>query len=382
MKPVIIDIIPQKGSTDVALNSPIIITLADPIVVPTSNNFLVFNITKNTAVNFTIMYEANSETITLIPEDSIVEGKFYQQLNEYRVEIKNLRDFTNSDLMYNSYVTEFSTKAEELIIQDSNAYVLSTFPSLEKDYITPSVIKVKISEDIVDLELTAWISSDADINNLDIYPYTHQDCVVDITNNIVSITPVVALLDNLFYTVGIDGLTNEVTVFQFHSKLSPYYISSSGVYSSNLSLVNNITKENENLLKQTIYENSVLAETIADEAGNLSAIQTTPTPVYVANYVIYKTRYDIIMDKYLEISANPTSEQLNDFTIEYGQNLGKLMEIAAQLKIEYEKYERQIKGLTGGNLAGGVFIKGSNSDTLEEFTSRGFKDYSAGTKSW
>lgn len=382
MKPLIIDIVPLKGDINVALNTPIVITLADPIIVPTANNVSIFNITKNLAVSFTMQYEDGSNVITLFPEDSDVEGKFYQQLNQYKVEVKKLRDLTTAEIMSNVYVAEFSTKAEELVIQEEDISILSTFPNLEKDYITPSVIKVKVNKDVSDKEIIAWISSDVDINNLDIYPYTSKACTVSIANNIISITPIESLANNLLYTVIIEGLMDQITTFQFHSKLSPYYISTSGIYSSNLSLVNNITKENENLLKQTIYDNSVLAESIADEAGTLADIQATPTPVYVANYVIYKTRYDIIMDKYLEISSNPTSEQLNDFTIEYGQNLGKLMEIAAQLKVEYEKYERQIKGLAGGNLAGGVFIKGSNSDTLEEFTSRGFKDYSAGTKSW
>lgn len=208
----------------------------------------------------------------------------------------------------------------------------------------------------------------------------------------------IPLSDNQQYTIVLNGIESAdylktingvettvhddlpATMYSFYSKFSPAYATISEV-SREYSVIANLVKTmSPTDVLELIKSNSDMAEFIAEQAGNTSIDWTNP-PKYVIEYVKTKTRYDILFDKYLQISSDSSRKMLGDLEIEYANNLSQMLALADRLREMYLYWENMLKGSTTGKVTPKPFRKGENVDEDPEYMNRQFKDW-AGTKSW
>jgi hypothetical protein len=133
-------------------------------------------------------------------------------------------------------------------------------------------------------------------------------------------------------------------------------------------------------IARLINDNGKLAEFMVEKYATEDIDWTNP-PIYVEQYVKYKTQYDIVFDKFIELSGNPTSKQLKDLTIEYGYSIGDLLDLADKLELRYKYWEDFLKSSGKGRASAGVFQKGSNVDENPDFMDRKFTSIE-GDKEW
>lgn len=175
-----------------------------------------------------------------------------------------------------------------------------------------------------------------------------------------------ALLNNNEYNLTIKIKGKEYK-FNFLSALSPFYTSINTIKYSIIGETIIDLPEKEIALQ--IYDNSVLAEEIADHSGN--PFDTELPPFYVRKYVEEKTKYDLLFRVYISmLNKSGKHMQLADFTIQKNAP-GDLKDLLNLLKQSYLEWEEQIRGLNNRGRAKPVYAvkAGSNDYPLSE---RGF----------
>jgi hypothetical protein len=123
-----------------------------------------------------------------------------------------------------------------------------------------------------------------------------------------------------------------------------------------------------------------MAEWIAEQSDNTD-ISWNPPSRYVAEYVKTKTRYDLLYDKYIQITGDSTSKMLGDLQITYQMSLADLLDLIEKLKAEYERWEEMLRGSASGRAMMSPFNKGENIDDMPDYKTRSLKNWD-GSKSW
>lgn len=169
------------------------------------------------------------------------------------------------------------------------------------------------------------------------------------------------------------------TLYSFYTKITPMYAKLADIQ-ANYASVSTLIKGMEAVdVLNIIKENSEMAEWIADQNGN--TINWDSPPKYAIEYVKTKTRYDIVFDKYIQLSSEATTKELGDLAIEYNMSLKDLLTLADKLRLAYEYWEGMLKGSASGKTRPKPFKRGENVDEDPDFKNRQFKDW-GGTKSW
>lgn len=167
-----------------------------------------------------------------------------------------------------------------------------------------------------------------------------------------------ALLPNNEYNLLIKIKGKEFR-FNFWSILSPFYSSINIIRYSIIgeSIIDLPDKE----ITMHIYDNSVLAEEIANHSNNPFDIESPP--FYVRKYVEEKTKYDLLFMVYLSLlNKSSKSTQLADFSIQTNAP-GDLKDLLDLLKRSYLEWEEMIRGLNNRGRAKPVYVvKGGNNE--------------------
>lgn len=148
------------------------------------------------------------------------------------------------------------------------------------------------------------------------------------------------LIENNEYKLKI-VIKNKEYSFNFTTELNPFYASVKLVrYSVIKDLIEGI--DDKDIMFQ-IYDNSVLAEEIAESRNN--SFDTEEPPFYVRKYVSEKTKYDLLFRVYLSlINKASHNTQLADFRTE-SKRPNQLKDLLDMLKSSYLEWEEQLKGL-------------------------------------
>lgn len=200
-----------------------------------------------------------------------------------------------------------------------------------------------------------------------------------------------AFEDNKKYTVILSGIqhlteedeieTIEPTMFSFYSRFSPAYATIESVCVGYSSVARIIRSMDPIDVLELIRENSERAFWIAEYNNNANNITWDPPETIVVEYVKAKTRYDIVFDKYIQISGEASSKSLGDLQIEYDADIESLLGLADRLKAMYEYWENMLKGSRSGKVRAQVFRRGENYDEDPNYKSRALKNWD-GNKSW
>lgn len=200
-----------------------------------------------------------------------------------------------------------------------------------------------------------------------------------------------AFEDNKKYTVILSGIqhlteedeieTIEPTMFSFYSRFSPAYATIESVCVGYSSVARIIRSMDPIDVLELIRENSERAFWIAEYNNNANNITWDPPETIVVEYVKAKTRYDIVFDKYIQISGEASSKSLGDLQIEYDTDIESLLGLADRLKAMYEYWENMLKGSRSGKVRAQVFRRGENYDEDPNYKSRALKNWD-GNKSW
>jgi hypothetical protein len=212
---------------------------------------------------------------------------------------------------------------------------------------------------------------------------TEGSCVIN--GDVIEITPP-TLTSGAKYSVIVTKITNPdgeqiiPYMFSFNTLYSPMYTDVESLM--DLHIVKTLANERTTgEFAKLIYLNSKLARFIADLAENTDIDWSNP-PMYVGEYVKYKTQYDIVFDMVAELSSSSTTKQLKDFMVDYRFSLNDLMNLAKQIKLQYQYWEDLLKGHKNrGFASAGSFIKGESTDEDPDYKDRALKAMD-GTKEW
>lgn len=148
------------------------------------------------------------------------------------------------------------------------------------------------------------------------------------------------LMENNEYKLEIK--INDTTFnFNFLTKLNPSY---STIRVIRHSLIGDKIQDiSDHVIAYLIYDNSVLAEEIAEVSEN--PFDTESPPLYVRKFVEEKTKYDLLFKIYLDTASNSGKDvALADFSIEVGQPEG-MEELLELLRKNLKDWEDTLKGL-------------------------------------
>lgn len=319
-------------------------------------------------------------------------------LTEYRVFVSNLKSNTG-EIMSGSLELRFTTEPDTITDYIESPTIEGTITGLQviKTYprdgsvVTPDFIKIQFDDPINDGQFTSTntlLIEGTDIEEalfIGINNLINDDLInIDTVNNTLSIIGLSDFSPAKEYTFAIFDeshcLIHSIS-FTTEVDFSPMYTDVTIIKRSPaLEVVLRGTSDAD--IKALIHDNSKLAEFIAEQFNNKENIDWDTPALFVSKYVQYKTQYDIIFDKLIQISANATSKQLKDLSIEYGFSLNDMLALVDKLKDEYSYWEAFLKGSKGRGFAGAaVFRKGENVDEDPEFMSRKHKDRE-GVKEW
>lgn len=389
MFPLVINTIPENGSDNVALNSIIRIQFESAVTNVNNNTVKLINYNTDEEISGALVESIDSGEIIQITPPEDLEG-----LTEYRVKINGL-ETSYGETMIGTYELRFSTMegAIEDIVENPEEYsffqVINTYPK-EDAVITPEVIKIKFSSDIdLSTDLTkVMLLNENTISNIEDALFIGNNLITidDININGDMLEIISPNLENgkeySIVVYGVSDLTGNTVIPFMYSFSVPHnsYYSSIGDILDNKAVSVIAESLSQREIAKKIYDNSVMAEFISKEYN--SNIDWEDVPLYVQRYVQTKTQYDILFEKFIELSSNPTSKQLDKLSIEYGFSLNGILKVVDRLKLQYLKWEDYIKGkVKKGNAMPGVFIKGNKVDERPSFMDRAMRDRE-GNKQW
>lgn len=395
MFPLIISTYPENGSTEVQLNNPIVVEFSDVMdeMTITTSHVKLENINLATSVPVTMVYDDSINGITITPKDDAY-GNMLLGSTSYKLSLWGLQG-QYGDIMQGTYTLEFTTISDSItsIIDpvdiDENFAVVNTFPKESSINTTPTDIRVKFNRGVLDTSVTTntfIVTSDPvdAIEDIGFIEMVMIEGTFAVDSSVITFTPTVALSDNTKYTLVLYGILSvdnerlEPMIYSFNTKVTPAYTNPTDILKGYPSLGPIIKSLNILELYDYIKSNGEMAEFIGTANTN---IDWTNPPRYVVEYVKAKTRYDIVFDRYIQLSNEASAKTLADLSIEYHTNLKDLLAMADRLKGMYEYWENMIKGSTIGKSRPATFVKGETGDENPDFLSRKFKDID-GTKSW
>lgn len=391
MFPIVINTIPENGSENVSLETPILVYFDEELMVGgTANvsinetNIKLVNMNTNSEVEISISLGEDAKIVSIDPVGSL-DG-----LTDYAVRISGLLSPYGEE-MFGTFELKFRTEADDAAdyIQDpvsgSSLEVIATYPK-DMSMIGSSEIKIKFSSALAAPVDTSGIAIYEEIEGMD-----KEDIVlfgenlissedIAVSSDLITISAP-ASEDGKGYLVVIDGIEGaEPYSFSYYARPSSYFAETTEIRA--ITGIKSITSSYTDYeIINWIKENSEMAEFISTDSGYHEEIDWSNPPLFVKRYVIAKTQYDIVFGKVVELSSRPTSKQLEDLTIEYGFSLADMLKLADKLKAEYTYWEMFLKGKRPEKASPGTFIKGENADEIPEYKSRQLKGWD-GTKSW
>lgn len=408
MVPVIISTVPEKGSSDIALREPLKLTFAAPIAsgTVTNDNIKLENTNNGHDVPLTLTYNSDTYEISIVPAEADAYTNSETQVKNYLIGLVSYR-LVVSDIasplgesMQDVFVLDFTTMQDSITSVVTEPEIQTVFgitnqyPKADSYGTTPTVIKIKFSSDILITSITGTsiiVTSDTveDINDIGFVDYATVAGAVAIDNSnakILTFTPTAAFTDNTKYTVIVQGVSSatetiEPYMYTFYSKMSPMYSTVQAIQSKYTSVAEIIKGMDPLDVLEIIKDNSNLAKWIAEQAENTDNIDWDTPDRCVSEYVKTKTRYDILMDKYVQLAGNGQSKNLGDLQITYNFSLSDLLDLIDKLKDEYLKWEEMLKGVSSGRATLGIFTKGESVDDDPDYKDRGMTDWDGNT-SW
>lgn len=432
MVPVIVKTSPVNGQRDVPLNEFIRIYFDGALASIDIEDVMVENLNSGELIE--ARFEQYDDLVTIYVQDRNAHAdNFLCGLSTYQVTLRNIAK-ASSPSQQAQYVLKFTTEAETLqdinnTESDNDSFntidfvVTKTFPVDQQKNFTPKYIKIEFSniitsssvreqdpqtvflikgspeqaqEKLMFREYESLITADDDFTNIESVPVK-----IGINKNVLMIFPLkeeedqatlATLEDNLQYTVIINNICGggsyqhkiDQIVLTFWTAYSPLYVDANDIISTPYyGIVTQERSANQEFIYRLIQANSLLAESIARDAGKIDSLSwaaDTLTPCIV-EFVKYKTLYDLLFDKYITVVSSSEDKTLSDLTISYANKptyLKSLLEdldrrrAAAEDKIR--KFEEDIAPMT-------VCIKGSAVDEEYDFMNRAMRDLE-GNKSW
>lgn len=400
MFPLVIETIPENGSENVSLEQLIEIVFDGCIDSDSLNSadIRLINYNTNQEVEGLIISPSRPQDLdgSQVYSGILIEPPTLEPLTEYRLIVSNLTS-AYGEVMEGSIELRFTTEQgsiSEVLEPDQlvTFYVVRTYPE-DKSITKPSSIRIKFNKDLNQINNFQSImllegSSKEDALFMGKTNLIDETNIVisSSSNDIIEITPP-ELLSETIYTVYIEGVldtennTVEPYEFIFKTPSDTMFCDIDDILESVAikTTVEALSISND-YINQIIVNNSELAKFIAEQAENTGVNWDLPD-IYVKNYVKYKTQYDILLDKFMEISSQPTSKQLKDLSVEYGWRPNDLLTIIDNLKERYEFWEAFLKGKKTKFTKSAPFIRGENADENPDFMDRKFRGRD-GVKRW
>ncbi|MCW4013580.1 MAG: Ig-like domain-containing protein, partial [Candidatus Bathyarchaeota archaeon] len=239
--------------------------------------------------------------------------------------------------------------------QEGDPVVASSYPSADMSGTTPTDVKIKFSIDVSDLGLA--LNTDIfllnqefdviDIVDLDILPLVTVPATLSVSGQIVTITPDEAFSDDSTYTVVMTGaLTDGVITFTtaVTSVAGGYYGDLQDVL-DDLNLMG--TADVDYVIRKMVLNSQRATEIQAatDELDDSETDFDNP-PTYIIDYVRYKTVYDILNKKYMELTMGSVVYTLGDFQVETSVKMEELQAFINNVAAQLKKFEDALYGRT------------------------------------
>lgn len=401
MIPLVTNAVPENGAENVALEKVITITFQDeidPYSLPGSSNssnieLMNYNTNERVDVNIEVV---GGTSVSIAPLSPLSYS------SEYRVYVSGLSSIYG-EMMSGTYELRFYT--EDGLIEDvigdvdfSQIFeVVMTHPK-DSTVITPEEIKIKVNKTIKSDSSKSEILlfEDAVGTTINEALFSATSLLVDDDIEFSSLNDeglisikVPTLQPGTKYSLIISGIQSDTVDRQ---EILPYMFSFTSEYLPSYAKIESIiaTKSITTLLKGSsseniaylICENSKMAEFIANQAGNYENVKWSMPDYFVEKYVITKTQYDIVFDKFIQLSSGPTEKQLKDLAVTYGFSLSDMLKMADRLKSEYKIWEGYLMGKGENQKASaGTFKRGENADVVPDYKDRSLKSVD-GSKSW
>lgn len=396
MFPLLINTIPENGSENVGLDQQISIEFNGDLSTDlTSASIRLINMNLGEEVEGiapSVNISNNSILDVVVPANA-TGGHLYEGLTQYKLLVSSLSSSVGEtldgelELRFTTKENEYEDYVEPHEPVSTAFSVIRSYPQ-EGSVVTPDVIRLKFSEAMnlsSDLSSILLIKGD-NIDDALFMGETNLLVVEDITVDSDLMTIQCPELEPAKkYSLSISNIQNaggediEPYNIVFTSSFASMYVQVQDILSSKaVSIL--LEGSTEMFIAEIISNNSNLAEFIATDSGNEEIDWENP-PFYVLEYVKYKTQYDVIFDKFIELSGNPTSKKLKDLQIEYGYSLSDLLKMADRLELRFKYWEDYLRGSRRGKALPAAFRKGESIDEMPEFMDRMFTDIE-GNKEW
>jgi hypothetical protein len=278
-----------------------------------------------------------------------------------------------------------------------NPYVVSSYPRDGAFNVSPASIKLKFNQDISALTLTLGTGStpgdfnliegeflEKDLEDINILPVVCVDGTHTVSGMILEFTPTEALKNDTVYTIVMTGSKTESYVAGFQSKYTDFYGDIKLIQSD----ISKYIKISDDLLARYVAASSKEARTTAEQYyndDNDNAIDWTDPPLFIDEYVRYKTNYELVNTKYIELTTSSSMVQLGDFTVQNTVSAQGLATFRDGLRLQMKRWEDELHGQHNRGYAKPVAVGKRTSSTAgdgyPDFMDRGLKD-TDGTKSY
>lgn len=442
MIPVVVKTFPINGQDNISLNSDVKIYFDSALAPINFEDIRVENMNSGELVEF--QFEQYDELINIFIQDRNAHGdNNLCGLTTYQVTIKNATK-SSAPMQKGSHILRFKTEAENPadipktevstnMSYEPNFAVSEVWPADGQKHISPKYIKV-VFTDVIDpqsVRTQAEVDDQGKVKSQTVYllkgsPENIQEQIMlkdyedeftisvdvpeitikaKVNGSTLLIFPVKtteegaeqgevlsSLEDNSQYSIVINDIAGgtpyrssiKQVVSTFWTKFSPLYIDTNEIVSTPYyGLVAQNRVDNTDFIYGLIKGNSLLAEAIATEAGTTDALKWTEKELSpcIAQFVRYKTLYDLVFDKYITIVSSSEDKKLSDLTISYANKPAYLKSLLDDLDFKRAAAEDEIRKFGQDNVPMAVCIKGSAVDAEYDFMNRAISDLE-GNKSW
>lgn len=443
MIPVVVKTFPINGQDNISLNSDVKIYFDSALAPINFEDIRVENMNSGELVEF--QFEQYDELINIFIQDRNAHGdNNLCGLTTYQVTIKNATK-SSAPMQKGSHILRFKTEAENPadipktevstnISYESNFAVSEVWPADGQKHISPKYIKVVFTDVIDPQSVCAQAEVDEKgevVKSQTVYllkgsPENIQEQIMlndykdefmisvavdkikieaKVKGSTLLIFPIktikegteerevlASLDDNSQYSIIINNIAGgtpyrssiKQVVSTFWTKFSPLYIDANEIVSTPYyGLVAQNRVDNTDFIYGLIKGNSLLAEAIAAEAGTTESLKWAEEELSpcIAQFVRYKTLYDLVFDKYITIVSSSEDKKLSDLTISYANKPAYLKSLLDDLDFKRAAAEDEIRKFGQDNAPMAVCIKGSAVDAEYDFMNRAISDLE-GNKSW
>jgi hypothetical protein len=277
-------------------------------------------------------------------------------------------------------------------------YVVSAYPRKDQYNVTPDVIKLKFDQDISSLTLTLGTGSTAgdfnlvegeflpdDIADINILPVVYITGTHVVNSNILEFTPAdLAIANDQTYTIVLTGGKVENYIASFQSQFSYFYGDMKLIKGD----ISKYIKISDSLLARYVADISADAYNTAIQYyndGNGNAIDWENPPLFIKEYVRFRTTYELVNNKYVELTTSSSMVQLGDFTVQNTVSAQGLLAFRDGLALQLKRWNDEIHGQHNRGYAKPVAADrrtgGTYSDGYPDHLDRGLRD-TDGTKSY